>query len=416
MKRTLCLIAATLVLIMSGCTKGQDVFVTPASTLTPPVFSQSPTEACEPKNQDLLFAQPDTDVRGVAYIDAAQLESGGVMPWPIDWEPWQDTYENYTNLLLPQAWYRALTMQDICARYYVDHVSYDFERFNTEKLYDMLKSRNEGDNQYLENNLRFLEQLIQAQKNKVIEIAPDIDVHVDMDCDGTDEEIRIEKTEYKKEEFAGRLRTLYKYEVIFNGQPLFTLYNSEILFRIIDLNNCRLLLIEALGVYEGWHEFDTPINSEVYGYFNAELQFLGELNGRFDLALENGRFTTKGSTEIEPYDSPVRYVIHEYIIKEGKLYHVRHDWQQSRDTWLLSKDLWVFEDRSGTLSRKFMKKGTKVFIAAYSQNDWLYLINEENVQGYVKLIYAVDNQCNPLALPSGERLTELFDGFVGGTN
>lgn len=280
----------------------------------------------------------------------------------------------------------------------------------------MLKSRNEGDNQYLENNLRLLEQLIQAQKNKIIVITPDISVHVDMDCDGTDEEIRIEKTEYKNENIFDEPHMLYEYKVIFNGQPLITLYNSEVLFRLIDLNNCRLLLVDAIGFYEGWYEDDTPINSAGYGYFNAELQLLGELNGRLDLALENGRFTTKGSTEIEPKDSPVIYVIHEYAVKEGKLYHVRHDWQQSREIWLLSEDLWGFEDRAGTISRKFMKKGTRVLIAAYSQNDWLYLINEENVQGYVKLIYAVDNQCDPLALPSGERLTELFDGFVGGTN
>lgn len=250
----------------------------------------------------------------------------------------------------------------------------------------MLKSRNEGDNQYLENNLRLLEQLIQAQKNKIIVITPDISVHVDMDCDGTDEEIRIEKTEYKNENIFDEPHMLYEYKVIFNGQPLITLYNSEVLFRLIDLNNCRLLLVDAIGFYEGWYEDDTPINSAGYGYFNAELQLLGELNGRLDLALENGRFTTKGSTEIEPKDSPVIYVIHEYAVKEGKLYHVRHDWQQSREIWLLSEDLWGFEDRAGTISRKFMKKGTRVLIAAYSQNDWLYLINEENVQGYVKLI------------------------------
>lgn len=416
MKRTLCLVAATLMLIMSGCARGQEVFVTPASTPTLPVISQSPVETYEPQNPDLLFAPPDEDVRGVPYIDAAELESGGSMSWSIDWEPWQDTYENYMDLLLPQAWQRTLTMQDICARYYDDNSSYDSERFDTEKLYDLLKSRNEGDNQYLENNLRLLERLIQAQKNKIIEITPDIDVHVDMNYDGTDEEIRIEKTEYKNVECVGQLRMLYKYEVIFNGQPLFTLYNSEILFRLIDLNNCRLLLVDAIGFYEGWYEDDTPINSVVYGYFNAELQLLGELNGRLDLALENGRFTTNGSTDLEPYDNPVLDVIHEYVVREGKLYHVRHDWQQSRDIWLLSKDLWVFEDRSGTISRRFMKKGTRVLIAAYSQNDWLYLINEENVQGYVKLIYAVVGRSDPLALPNGERLSDLFDGFVGCTS
>lgn len=413
MKRTLWLITVILILIMSGCNRGQDVFVTPASTPALPVMSQAPVETHEPQNPDLLFAQPDADVCGVPYIDAAELESGGPLSWSLDWEPWQDTYENYIDLLLPQAWQRALTMQDICARYYCFHVGYGMDIFNIEKLYDLLASRNEGGNRYLENNLRILEQLIQAQKNKIIEITPDTDVHVDMDCDGTDEVIRIEKTEYKNEDFDGELCMLYQYEIIVNGEPFFVLYNSDILFRIIDLNNCRLLLVKAQGVFEGWSENYPPINSAVYGCFNTELRFLGELNGDLDLALENGRFTTRGSTELEPYDSPVLRVIHEYAVREGKLYHVRHDWQQSRDVWLLSKDLRVFEDRAGTQSRKVMKKGTRVLIAAYSQNDWLYLINEENMQGYIKIIYAVDNECNPLTLPSGERFSDIFDGYNG---
>lgn len=134
MKRTLCLVAATLMLIMSGCARGQEVFVTPASTPTLPVISQSPVETYEPQNPDLLFAPPDEDVRGVPYIDAAELESGGSMSWSIDWEPWQDTYENYMDLLLPQAWQRTLTMQDICARYYDDNSSYDSER-SDQRLY-----------------------------------------------------------------------------------------------------------------------------------------------------------------------------------------------------------------------------------------------------------------------------------------
>lgn len=114
MKRTLCLVAATLMLIISGCARRQEVFKTPASTTALPVISQSSLETYEPqepRSPDMLFAPPDEDVRGVPYIDAAELESGGSLSWSIDWEPWQDTYENYMDLLLPQAWHRAITMQ-----------------------------------------------------------------------------------------------------------------------------------------------------------------------------------------------------------------------------------------------------------------------------------------------------------------
>ena len=352
------------------------------------------------------------DPLGVPYRVENSLPA--VPEWQSGWRPWATDFESHLKLILPQAWERPLTYQDLCAPYLHNNHDWAASRYNTLKeLRDNLLKQPCKSNVVFQRNMQFLDAVVQSQNEQISVLIPNSSYEIDVDSDGQVEQVRyMRETAYHAQRHDGTTTEVYRDTISVDGSEV-TWENSESTLYLLELYGQIVFVVSEEGVREGLLEQDDYGRCDrAYTCFEDELVFLGRLNGTVSFVSGPGRFVTMGDTDLYPKNSPLYRVCHEYMVEEGKLYHVRHGWQQANTLWLLDADMPFYLDEGKSISTEVMKKGTLALIIGYFQDDLLYIINDQGQQGIVQLTYDRFIGTDPVVSPGGERLTYYFYDYT----
>ena len=348
-----------------------------------------------------------------------------------DWEPYATTFAEHRELLVPQIQERSLTFQDLTAPYFFDYspeVSFDYtpvdsypeiSKMRYVELYAYLQKKNITFNQFANTNLAYIRTIAKMQDENMVILSENAVYQIDLDNDGIMEEIELQAKSIACE--AGLLsETIKEYALFINGILMGTFRNTKLELSVLNVGTCKVLNLHFAGYFENHADSIPRPGDYLYGFFDHKPVFLGELNGRQHIVLQNGLFVTEGVCEpCGRFTSPIFRFLHLYYVEKGELYHVSiavssksEGWQQKNSAWLLDKDLPVYEYNE---SIGIMKKGTKVLICGISEKGNLYLVNENGQTGFITLLFDGESgeELNPVVEFSGLRLAEYFADYAG---
>lgn len=347
-----------------------------------------------------------------------------------DWKPYVTTFSKYRNLLIPQIQERSLTFQDLTAPYFLDYspeVSFDYtpvvsypeiSKMRYAELYVYLQNRDIDFNQLTNTNLALVRTLAIMQDKNIIILAENEVYQIDLDKDGVIEEVELQAKSIDYE--TQGLGLLKEYALYIDGVLIDTFCNSKLELSVLNMGKCQVLDLHFAGHVENYTDSIPKQDDRLYGFFDKKPVFIGELNGRIQVVLQNGLFVTDGVCEsCGRFAGPIFRFSHLYYIENSILYHISftvssksEGWQQENSAWLLDEDLPFYEDNR-TIG--VMKKGTRVLICGISEKGNLYLVNEDGQAGYLNLIFddTIGEELNPIVELSGLRLTTYFSDYVG---